>query len=287
MRNLLCLSWLAVLFIGCGSANYQFDEAAGEDQPAKEAEPQAQESTREYIIYEARISLVVEDIEQFEKSLPDLIEKFEARLDDSTINRRQGRRRSGIWVVGVPSKRLAEFLTEVGDLGIVEQQGQTAENVTRQYLDLETRIKTKQELEKRILSILKTREGQLADILAAERELARVRGEIESMQTQLRNLAHRVKYSSVTINAREERDYVPKKAPDFAGKIGTAWRESLKALGIAGENSVIAIVAIAPWIIPLAVVFIGGWLLLKKCLSPIWRKIQSLIQSPTEKTTSE
>jgi hypothetical protein len=94
-------------------------------------------------------------------------------------------------------------------------------------------------------------------VVEAERELARIRSEIESMEGKLRYLQNRTAFSTVTIDVREEQDYIPEAAPDFSGRIGKAWQESLRALKIAGQNIVIAAVAISPWIIPLALAFVA------------------------------
>ena len=64
-----------------------------------------------------------------------------------------------------------------------------------------------------------------------------------------------------TIDAREEKDYVPTKAPDVTGRIGIAWRESIRSLKVAGQFFFIVTVAFVPWIIPVSVV-VGGLFLL-------------------------
>jgi hypothetical protein len=269
MQKFLCWSWIWLLVIGCGSATYESAKApatqaenageGGENVPAlndmAKADPDdndQNEKVERKIIYEGRVSLVVEEFEEVETAIPDLVKEFEGYLKEANVNRNQGRWRSGRWVARIPSARFGEFLDEVAKLGIPETRGQTAQDVTMEYLDLEARIKTKKELEQRILQLLEDREGKLSDVVEAEKELSRVRSEIESMEGQLRYLQNRTAFSTVTIDVREEQDYIPEAAPDFSGRIGKAWQESLRALKIAGQNLVIAAVAIAPWIIPLA-----------------------------------
>ncbi len=198
---------------------------------------------------------MVEEFEAVETAIPDLVKQFKGYLKEANVNRNQGRWRSGRWVARIPSARFEEFLAEVAKLGIAEEREQTAQDVTMEYLDLEARIKTKKELEERILKLLEDREGKLSDVVEAERELSRVRSEIESMEGQLQYLHNRTAYSTVTIDVRGEQDYIPEAAPDFSGRIGKAWQESLRALKIAGQNFVIGFVAFVPWIIPVALGF--------------------------------
>ncbi len=270
-RRFVCWGWILLLFIGCGGKNAEYfaegqkapaKAEKGAEQPAAEAQaPQKagaeNKGGERKIIYEGRVSLVVENFEEMETAIPDLVKQYDGYMAEANINRTEGRRRSGRWVARIPAERFADFLQAAAKLGIAEEQEQTAQDVTMEYLDLEARIATQKQLEQRILELLKNREGKLSDVIEAERELARVRSEIESMEGRLRYLKNRTSYSTVTINVREEQDYVPAAAPGFGGRIGKAWRESVQTLQDAGENLVIACVAVAPWILPVAIILWG------------------------------
>lgn len=104
----------------------------------------------------------------------------------------------------VPAKQLDGFLTELRKLGRVEQESQANDEVTDQYVDLQARLKSARASEQRMLELLATRTGKLEDVLDAERELARIRQEIESMEGQRVLLAHRVDYATVETQLREE-----------------------------------------------------------------------------------
>lgn len=106
--------------------------------------------------------------------------------------------------VRVPAAQLGGFLAELRKLGHVEQETRSNEEVTDQYVDLQARIKSARASEQRMLQLLATRTGKLEDVLDAERELARIREEIESMEGQRNVLAHRVSYATVEIQLREE-----------------------------------------------------------------------------------
>ena len=84
-----------------------------------------------------------------------------------------------------------------------------------EYYDLEARIKNKQQEETRLLKHLADSTGKLEDILAVERELTRVRGEIEQMQGRIRYLGNLSALSTVTLNVTEVRNYTPPVHPTF------------------------------------------------------------------------
>jgi anti-sigma factor RsiW len=102
---------------------------------------------------------------------------------------------------------VAELLSAVGEikgLGRLENESQSGEDVTRQHTDLAARLKTARETEERFRAILQQRTGNVADVLEVERSIARVRGEIESMEAEQGALEHRVDFASVEIQLTEE-----------------------------------------------------------------------------------
>lgn len=104
----------------------------------------------------------------------------------------------------LPAAQLADSLVELRKLGHVEQETRANEEVTDQYVDLQTRLRSARATEQRLLQLLATRTGKLDDVLAAEQELARIREEIESMDGQRGELLHRVSYVGVDVRLYEE-----------------------------------------------------------------------------------
>lgn len=245
------------------------NEVGGDDEPAipEKAEPKRErpkENVERKIIYSGQVSVVVEEFESMETAIPDLVKEFNGYLKSANINRTEGRQRYGSWIARIPSVRFSEFLKAVSKLGIAEHQEQSTQDVTMEFLDVKARIASKKQVEQRILKLLEDRDGKLSDIVEAEHKLAEVRSEIESMEGRIRYLQNQTVFSTVTIEVREEKNYVPEKAPDFGGRIGKAWQDSLRSLKIAGQNFVIGVVAFVPWILPLGIFFGGGFFLLKR-----------------------
>jgi chromosome segregation ATPase len=89
-------------------------------------------------------------------------------------------------------------------LGRLENESQSGEDVTRQHTDLGARLKTARETEERLRAILHERTGNVAEVLEVEQSIARVRGEIESMEAEQKALEHRVDFASVEIQLNEE-----------------------------------------------------------------------------------
>lgn len=76
----------------------------------------------------------------------------------------------------------------------------STEDLTQYIVDTSARLEAKKALRERIKNLLETREGTLNDVLAAERALAEVQGEIDSMTAQLDAARARVAMSALSIS---------------------------------------------------------------------------------------
>lgn len=103
----------------------------------------------------------------------------------------------------IPSARFDDAMGGLSPVGQVEQSSVTAEDVGEEYTDIGARVKNAQRLESRLVDLLATRTGKLEDVLAVERELARVREEIERHEGRLRYLGARVETSTISVTVSE------------------------------------------------------------------------------------
>ncbi len=230
------------------TANAEFDTESGSDMPASS---DAALETNRQLIYVADVRLVVEDFSTLEgkQGISQLIEKHGGHAADMSIDRNQGRARSGQWRARIPVKNYRTFLDDLKELGVPEHFRETTEDVTAQYVDLDARIRNKKQLETRILELLGRTVGKVSDLIEVERELGRVRGEIERMESMFRSLKSRIQMTTVTINAREERGYEPPQAPSFGSRISKAWSDSIYGLGEGLKNLLIGLVSVIPWLV--------------------------------------
>lgn len=287
--SITCLI-LAILINGCGeAANYstgaarsvtsytEEDFAAGE--PAVPEVLIAQNSTgtlaatssttaERKIVYTSSIGLVVEDYQTFESELPKLVDKHGGFVASSDTDRRYQNNQSGRWVVRIPIEQYSDFLSGVGELGFAESRSENAQDVTEEYVDLQARIENKKRLESRILTMLEERAGKLSDVLEIERELARVREEIERMEGRLRFLKDRTSLATITINCREEKEYTPPEPPTLLSRITASWTGSLTSLRRTGENFLVGSIAVLPWLVVLAIPV----LIVRYLIRRWWRK---------------
>jgi hypothetical protein len=199
------------------------------------------------IIYDARIDVLVKSLDVTERAVLELIKDNKGFLAESNIAAQSGNQREATWRIRVPVDRFDSFVNAVGKLGEVRTNHVGSQDVTEEFADLEARIRNKQEEEKRLLKHLADSTGKLEDILAVERELSRVRGEVEQMQGRLRFLANRADLSTVTITATEWKDYIPPAPITFQSQLSHSFFRSLDALVVFGKTILLVLVALVPW----------------------------------------
>jgi hypothetical protein len=205
------------------------------------------------IVYHATLSLVVGDLEKTKQKIDSLVQTSGGYLGQFQEQRIYGDRRSGHWVVRVPSAKFHGFVEDVVELGVSESQQIEAEEITDQYYDLEQRLKNARRVEQEMLEMMEKHSGKMADVLEATKNLGQVRGEIEVLDGRLRRMAHDVAMSTVTIDAREDENYIPPQAPTFAASISSTFGKSLEAMQKCGMGLVLFMVALGPWLVVLLV----------------------------------
>lgn len=214
------------------------------------------------IIYRATLELVVENLADVAPRVHDLARRHDGFIAQSSIDTASGRPRSGSWTIRVPVARYAEFLDAAGSLGELQRKTEDSREVTAEYYDLETRIRNKRVEEERLLKHLTDSTGKLEDILAVEKELSRVRTEVEQLQGRLRVLQDLTALSTVTISVREVLGFVPDEIATFGTQIRRTWQKSIDGLTAAAKVAVLTAVACAPWLIavglPLVLVILTG-----------------------------
>lgn len=105
--------------------------------------------------------------------------------------------------VKAPAGRFDDLVAGLQPLGKVETVNVTAEDVGEEFVDVSARVTNARRVESRLIDLLATRTGRLQDVLSVERELARVRDEIERYEGRLRYLRSRTAMSTLAITIHE------------------------------------------------------------------------------------
>ena len=102
-------------------------------------------------------------------------------------------------VIRVPSDNFDKLLTKISESAEkLDSKSIDALDVTEEYIDVESRIKTKKELETRYKELL-VKAKSVEEILSIEKEIGTLRTEIESIEGRLQYLKDRVSFSTLTV----------------------------------------------------------------------------------------
>jgi hypothetical protein len=99
----------------------------------------------------------------------------------------------------VPAAKFFSVLEEIRKLGQILSKSINAQDVTDEYVDLQLRLKNAEATRDRLLAILEKAQT-VKDTLEVERELSRVREEIERIKGRLTVLDRQTAFSTITVN---------------------------------------------------------------------------------------
>ena len=150
------------------------------------------------------LSIIAKDFDSSRASLDGILARHNGYAADLNVATPQGAARSLQASLRIPAPQLPAALAELKSLGRVELETQNGEEVTQEHADLVARLKNSRETEQRLQAILTQRTGKIGDVLEVEREIARVRGEIEHMEAEQKNLEHRVDFATIDLKLSEE-----------------------------------------------------------------------------------
>lgn len=111
-------------------------------------------------------------------------------------------------VARIPAAALDGFVSKVGEEANVTNRSESVEDVTLNYVDMESHKKMLTEEQERLMQLLEEA-SSIEDIITIESRLSEVRYQIESMESQLRTYDNQVDYSTVTLSIQEVKELTP------------------------------------------------------------------------------
>lgn len=218
MRHIFILSFLFLILFGCSKSsdsaeenyaiqtvqmpakaeNVAYDRKVSPNDAPPPPPPPIKEKIEQKIIKEATLKFETDNLENSFSQIQQAVANSKARI----INDSEGKDFGSIFrnlTVKVPSQNFDRFISDISKgVSYFEVKNISAEDVTEQYIDLTSRLKTKKKLEERYLEILK-KANKVSEILEIEEQISTIREEIESKEGQLKYLESRVSESTVTI----------------------------------------------------------------------------------------
>jgi len=207
------------------------------------------------IVRTGDMSLVVKDITTARDEIVQLAVKFDGYVVSSRIWGEEQDMRGSI-SIRVPDDRFEPALAELRNLAVrVTSESTTSQDVTEEYVDLESRLKNAEATESQYLALLE-KATDVEDILSIYESLSRVRSEIEQIKGRMQYLERTSSMSLITTNLKPEATAKP--------LVRAGW-SALEAL----KSAVRGIVIFGQWLGAIAI-----WLLI---FSPLWGAVLGII----------
>lgn len=173
----------------------------------------------------------------------------------------------------VPKENLDSFLAQVGEQSNVVSQSERVEDVTLQYVDLDSHKRVLVSEQERLIELLAQAET-VEDLIAIEGRLSEVRYQIESMESQLRTYDNKIDYSTVYLSINEVKKYTPPQDITVWEKIGNGFVNSLEDIGRGLCDFFIGLFIHIPYIVLWAIIIIIAVLIIRRIRHMILRKRQ-------------
>jgi hypothetical protein len=186
-------SLLALTFVLSGCAVYKSSA------PPTGASYRSPDSGR-VLIRSGSLDLRARDLGAVQTSIEEIVLRVDGRIQDWSLT-------DGKWLsmsLRVPEPSLDKTMDEIATLGKVVGRSLRSRDVTEQLIDFETRLKNLRALRDRLRSYL-DQATNLEEILAVERELARVQTEIESIEAKLKVLQDQIAMSELDVTVRKKK----------------------------------------------------------------------------------
>jgi len=210
----LCL--LLGSLAGCSSAGGHRLGAAAESAEASASAPLQGKSAGRLLVWTASFSLEVADMDKAKLQLSQRMLALGGYVEERSDSGDYGQS----LVFRVPKDAFERALASVEQSGKMLSRHVKAEDVTEQYVDVETRLKNNRVLRDRLKELL-GKAKNVQDILQIETELNRIQSEIDSMEARMRILSDQIQMSTVTVELRQQ---AAEKPPTIYGPLGYVYK---------------------------------------------------------------
>ncbi len=224
------------------------------------------------VIKNANISIEVQKGE-FEKTLFDITTL--AQNNNGFVSNSQsysdsdGTLTSGYIQIRVEQARFDAVINMIKEMGIVKSISMSGQDVTQEYVDLQSRLKNLQAQEEVLLDLMR-QSKDVKDSVEVQRELNFVQGEIEIIKGRMNYLDNMVSYSTIDVSIAEPKPITSPSGGSFMDSVRNGLRGALNLL----RGMVMVLIVISPLLV------IGGIIAII-----VWQSIRARNRKRAKKTS--
>jgi DNA repair exonuclease SbcCD ATPase subunit len=200
------------------------------------------------LIKTANYRFEVDNVKKSTESIHASVKKFPAYISSSNLRLENPILESKM-TIRVQNEYFNDMLQEIdGQTKFVNHRDVSTADVSKEFVDLESRLKTKREVEARYIEILRKKAGTIEELLNAEEQIGELHEEIEATISRINYLREQVSYS--TINLEFYQTVAQEVHATNENPIGDQFKQGL----LTGWHGVVAIGIILTYIWPLLII---------------------------------
>ena len=180
------------------------------------------------LIKNGSMTLVVDNLEQTHNDVVGLIEKHGGYVSNEQYSNWEHSSSYNL-TVRIPCDKFDGFVADVeAGKGKIESKSMYINDVTAEYIDLETRLDTKRSYLKRYKELLKSAKS-VQEIVSIEDKIRSLEEEIDSTVGQLKYLSNQVDYSTLHLNIRHDDANYDPHHPEHSQSVAQRLWQSLQS----------------------------------------------------------
>nr|WP_249315393.1 DUF4349 domain-containing protein [Bacillus sp. FJAT-49711] len=166
-------------------------------------------TTDRMIIHQAHLHVKVKSFDKAQLTIEKKVKEYGGYIVESNIYRDTDETVSGTIIIRIPEKYFQTFINDA-EKQAAETIGRniTGQDVTEEYVDLESRLTSKRAVEERLLDFM-TDAKKTEDLLKISSDLAKIQEEIEVLVGRMKYLENQTSFSTVEIQMTETRVVIP------------------------------------------------------------------------------
>jgi hypothetical protein len=179
------------------------------------------------IIWNANLEFQVKNVDESTKDISNLCAKYEAFISRMNLSSTNYQISNNI-TIRVNNENFNKLIKDLkGTSTFIRRVEINSNDVTEEFIDIESRLKTKKEVRERYIDILRNRSGEIKDVIAAEDAIRKITEEIEAKEGRLRYLQDKVSQSTINLEIYQKVDF-EKEPETFEKGFFTKAKESLE-----------------------------------------------------------
>ena len=148
----------------------------------------------------------------------------------------------------VPAAHASATRSALRAMGTVTSESETVQDVTEQRADLDARLRAARTQEDRLLDIMKNKTGSIGDVLESEKELARVRENIEKLEAEQRTMQGQIAMATIHLTLSTPGD-AAWRTPGQS--VLHAWHAGVRGAQVLATYTAMAVAALLPTLAPI------------------------------------